>query len=135
MNQNNKNTVSCNRIVIRQADTKEVSAHFFQVENKLGVNEVTNLQKKIYNHNFTESRHMANKEIIGASQEDKKFLQILEEGAKFVDGHYKIPLAFRRVDAQLPNNKPQGEKRLTSLKKKKKKKQGMISSRMIISRS
>ena len=63
---------------------------------------------------------MANKEIIGASQEDKKFLQILEEGAKFVDGHYKIPLAFRRVDAQLPNNKPQGEKRLTSLKKKKK---------------
>ena len=65
---------------------------------------------------------MANKEIIGASQEDKKFLQILEEGAKIVDGHYKIPLAFRRVDAQLPNNKPQGEKRLTSLKKKKKKK-------------
>ena len=65
---------------------------------------------------------MANKEIIGASQEDKKFLQILEEGAKFVDGHYKIPLAFRRVDAQLPNNKPQAEKRLTSLKKKKKKK-------------
>ena len=74
--------------------------------------------KKLYNLCFTESHHMANKEMVGASQEDKRFLQILEEGAKLVNGHYEIPLPFKRVDVQLPNNKVQAEKRLASLKKK-----------------
>ena len=89
--------------------------------------------KKIYNHDFTESYHMANKEMVGASQEDKRFLQISEEGAKLVNGHYEIPLPFRRVDVQLPNNKVQAEKRLASLKKKKW--LGIVSSRMTISSS
>ena len=57
--------------------------------------------------------------MIGASQEDKSFLQILEEKAKLVSGHQEIPLPFRRVGVQLPNNKVQAEeKRLVSLKKK-----------------
>ena len=60
---------------------------------------------------------MTNKEMVGGSQEDKSFLQILEQGTKFVKGHYEIPLPFRRVDAQLPNNEVQAEKRLASLKK------------------
>ena len=50
--------------------------------------------KKIYNHDFTESRHMEKKEMVGASQEDKKFFQILEEGAKLANGHFEIPLYF-----------------------------------------
>ena len=61
--------------------------------------------------NFTQSHYIANKDIVG-------FLQILEEGAKLVNDHYDIPLSFRRVDVQLPNNKVQAEKRLVSLKKK-----------------
>ena len=82
-------------------------------------NEVPDLLKKIYNHDFTESHHMAIKEMIGASQEHKRFLQILEEGAKLVSGHQEIPLPFRRVSVQLPNNKVQAEeKRLVSLKNK-----------------
>ena len=118
VSQNNKNTVSCNRIAVRQADTKQVGTHFFQVGNHVHDNEVPDMLKKIYNHDFTESYHMANKEMVGASQEDKRFLQILEEGAKLANGLYEIPLPFRRVGVQLPNNKVQAEKRLTSLKKK-----------------
>ena len=117
VSQNNKNTVSCNRIAVRQADTKQVGTHFFQVGNQVHDNEVPDMLKKIYNDDFTESYHMANKEV-GTSQEDERFLQILEEGAKLVNGHYEIPLPFRRVDIQLPNNKVQAEKRLASLKKK-----------------
>ena len=116
--QNNNNTVSCNRIAVRQADTKQVGTHFFQVGNQVHNNEVPDMLKKIYNHDLTESHHMANKEMVGASQEDKRFLQILEEGAKLANGLYEIPLPFRRVGVQLPNNKVQAEKRLTSLKKK-----------------
>ena len=129
VNQNNKNTVSCNRIAVRQADTRQVGTHFFQVENEVRDNEISDMLKKIYNHDFTEFHHMANKEMVGTSQEDKKFLQILEEGVMVVDGHYEI----RRVDVRLPNNKLQTEKRLASLKKKMD--QGIISSRMVISSS
>ena len=75
VNQNNKNIVSCNRIAVRQADTKEFGTHFFQVENRVRNNEVPDMLKKIYNHNFTESHHMANKEIGEASQDDKRFFQ------------------------------------------------------------
>ena len=117
VSQNNKNTESNNRIAVRQADTKHVGTHFFQVENKVQDNEVPDMLKKIYNHDFTESHHMANKKVIGASQKDKRFLQILEESAKLVNGHHEIPLPFRRIDVQLPNNKVQAnEKRLVSLK-------------------
>ena len=87
VSQNNKNTVSCNRIAVRQADTKQVGTHFFQVENKVHNNEVLDILMKIYNHDFTESHHIGNKDMVGASQEDKRFLQILEEGGKLVSGH------------------------------------------------
>ena len=75
------------------------------MENKVHNNEAPNMLKKIYNQDFTESQHNANKEMVGTSQKDKRFLRILEEGAKLVDGHYEILLPFGRVDVQLPNNK------------------------------
>ena len=50
-------------------------------------NEVLDILMKIYNHDFTESHHIGNKDMVGASQEDKRFLQILEEGGKLVSGH------------------------------------------------
>ena len=111
VSQNNKNTVSCNRIAVIQADTKQVGTHFFKVENKVHNNEVPDMLKKIYHQDFTQSHYIADKGMVG-------FLQILEEGAKLVNDHYDIPLSFRRVDVQLPNNKVQAEKRLVSLKKK-----------------
>ena len=117
VSQNNKNTVFCYRITVRQADIKQAGTHFLQVENKVYDNEVPDMLKIIYDHDFTKSHHMTNKEMVGGSQEDKSFLQILEEGTKFVKGHYEIPLPFRRVDVQLPNNEVQAEKRLASLKK------------------
>ena len=92
---------------VRQAYTKQDDTNSFQMENKVHDNEVPDMLKK-----------MANKEMAGASQEDKRFCQILEKSTKLVDGHCKITLSFRRVDVQLPNNKLQAEKRLASLKKK-----------------
>ena len=73
-----QNTVSCNRIAVRRADTKQVGTHFFQVKNKVHNNEVPNMLKNIYNHDFTDSHHMLNKKMVGASQEDKSFLKILK---------------------------------------------------------
>ena len=49
------------------------------------------------------------------SQEDKKFLSILENGVKFQDGHYVLPLPFRSKNPSLPNNKIVALRRLKTL--------------------
>ena len=46
VSQNNENTVSCNIIAVRQADTKQDDTHSFQVENKVHDNEVPDMLKK-----------------------------------------------------------------------------------------
>ena len=45
--------------------------------------------QKMYNHEFTESQHKVNKENDGMLQEDLKFMQILDNGTRLVDGHYE----------------------------------------------
>ena len=52
------------------------------------------------------------------SQDDMLFLEILERETKKVDGHYEIPLPFRKKDVTLPNNKWVAVKRAESLKRK-----------------
>ena len=48
--------------------------------------------QKMYNHEFTESQNKLNRENDGMSQEDLKFMQVLDNGTRLIDGHYEIPL-------------------------------------------
>ncbi|XP_064647111.1 uncharacterized protein LOC135499967 [Lineus longissimus] len=51
------------------------------------------------------------------SQEDRKFLNILEEGIhRTKDGRYEMPLPLKTPAPVLPNNKSQAEKRLRQLR-------------------
>ena len=52
---------------------------------------------------------------VAYSQEDIKFLSILEKGIKFQDGHYELPLPFRNGSPVLQNNKSVALKRLNAL--------------------
>ena len=53
------------------------------------------------------------------SQEDKKFLEIVNKGIKRTDnGRYEIPLPFRSKDVHLPDNKEQVFQRTCCLKRK-----------------
>ena len=54
----------------------------------------------------------------GPSQEDKRFLNVVEKETKIVDGHYQVPLPFRHNDVIMPNNKEQAIKRANWQKKK-----------------
>lgn len=54
----------------------------------------------------------------GLSQEDRKFLNMAKRETKVVNGHYQIPLPFRRNDVIMPNNKEQATKRANWQKKK-----------------
>ena len=53
------------------------------------------------------------------SQEDKRFLQMMEEGIRITERqHYEMPLPFKLPPTSLPNNRHQVMKRLEHLKSK-----------------
>ena len=101
---------------------------FFQSKKEEKENEVTEMLQKMYNHEFTESQNKLNRENDGMSQEDLKFMQVLDNGTRLIDGHYEIPLPLHDDNVRFPNNRLQDEKRFTCLQKKC---QGNINSIMI----
>ena len=61
---------------------------------------------KNLSHEFTESQHKVNRENNGMSQKDLKFMQVLHNGTRFNDGHYKIPLQLMIMsDSQITDYK------------------------------
>ena len=52
---------------------------------------------------------------VAYSQEDKRFLTILEKGIKYHDGHYELPLPFRNGRPALRNNTSVALERLNPL--------------------
>ena len=52
------------------------------------------------------------------SRQDKQALNIYEESARLVDGHYQIAIPWKCHPPDLPNNKPLAEHRLNLLRKK-----------------
>ena len=97
---------------MRQADTNQVGRHFFQSKREVKENDITGMLQKMYNHEFTESQHKLHRENDGMLQEDLKFMQILHNGARLIDGHYEISLPLRDDNVRFPNNRSQAEKRL-----------------------
>ena len=54
----------------------------------------------------------------GLSVEDKKFLSLMEDGTKLVDGHYHVPLLSRNPDVEFPNNRIQAINQLNYLSRR-----------------
>ena len=74
VNKTKRNKVSCNQIAMNQADTKEVGRHIFQVKKEVKENDLPDMLKQIYNHEFSECQHLVNKDCANMSQEDLKFV-------------------------------------------------------------
>ena len=75
---------------MRQADRNQVGKHFFQSKKEVKENIVTETLKKMCNHKFTESQHKLSRDNDGMLQEDLKFMQVLDNGTRLIDGHYEI---------------------------------------------
>ena len=52
------------------------------------------------------------------SQEDKRFLKMVKENIRYVDGHCEVLLPFRTPGVVIPNNKVQAMKRANWQKSK-----------------
>ena len=118
VNRTKRNKVSCNQIAVNQADTKEVGRHFFQFKKEVKENDLPDMLKQMYNHEFSESQHLVNEDVANMSQEDLKFIEILKNGTELVGGHYQVPLPFRKDEINLPNNRSQAEKKFACLERK-----------------
>ena len=118
VNRTKENKVSCNQIAVNQAGTKEVGRHFFQVKKEVKENDLPDMLKQIYNHEFSECQHLVNKDVANMSQEDLKFIEILKNGMELVGGHCQVPLPFSKDEINLPNNRSQAEKRFACLERK-----------------
>ena len=84
---------------------------------------IKGLLMKMYEHNFVELQlqHCVKKISINydeLSRNDGRFLDLMDQKAVKVDGHYKLPLPLKDEDIQLPNNRAAAMKRLESLRRK-----------------
>ena len=60
---------------------------------------------RLFYPEFIEAGPIVRKLESSMSRGDKKFMKILQEGAKLRNGHYQVPLSFKDPYVDLPNNK------------------------------
>ena len=108
----------CNRIAVKQADTKDVGKHYFQTKTSVEENDVRDMLTRLYNLEFIEAGLTERKLEASMSREDQKFMKILQDGTQLRNGHYQIPLPFRDPCVNLPNNRYQARQRFSYLDKK-----------------
>lgn len=68
--------------------------------NCISVSDSANMLVKQYNHDFPEKEYNGKSEM---SQEDKRFMSLMEN-VQIKDGHYQLPLPFRNINVETPNN-------------------------------
>ena len=114
-------TIKCNRIIVKDATTGNISQHHFGISKEIKDVSTKEMLAKIYDAEFTESViHTTGfgTELQEISVEDKKFLKMMNEGLKKVGKHYQLPLPLKAPELKLPYNKSMAMKRLWCLKKK-----------------
>ena len=78
-------------------------------------NGVENMLKRLYEIESVPSVPVEGDEV---SQDDVKFLEIMNSKVEKVDGHYVIPLPFREKDSSIVTNLKTAERRLFGLKRR-----------------
>ena len=63
---------------MNQANTKGVGRYFFQVKKEVKENDLPDMLKQIYHHEFSEYQHLVN-DVADMSQEDLKFIGLLKK--------------------------------------------------------
>ena len=116
--QNKSEKLSCNRIVVKSVFTGHPSNYYFKQSDKVRDTSIESLLMNIYDHVFVEVQllHHANKISIKLSRNGRRFLDLMDQKAVKVDGHYELPLPLKD-DIQIPNNRAAATKCLESLRR------------------
>ena len=98
----NRQGIHCNRIAVKQADTKDVGKHYFQTKTSVEEHDVRDMLARLYNLEFMETGPTDRKLETSMSREEHKFMKILQEDTKLRNGYYQVPLPFRDPCVNLP---------------------------------
>ena len=115
--------MKCNHIAVKDVVSQKVASHHFKIDSRLKTSEtgVKEMFERMFHNDFSEMKQLQLK-IIGnigeISREDKKFLKILETGAKKNGNHFEVPLPFKDTDVKLPNNRNQAVRGINHLKQR-----------------
>ena len=119
----NDGSVKCHRTAAKDVASGKIAPHHFVLDDELKIKDVgieEMLERKYYS-DVCECNHLLAKSILGniedISREDRKFLNIFEIGIKKDGAHYKVPLPFKNIGIQLPDNRNQAVKRMHHLKR------------------
>ena len=108
-------SLSCHHISVTNTDTETTATPAFVIEDQFKETSIENMLKKLYEVDQVQSIVTEQSEV---SQDDVKFLKLMNTEVCMVDGHYQLPLPFRDKDISFPNNRWLAEKRAESLKRR-----------------
>ena len=83
--------------------------------NRISVANLNDLLITQYNQDFSEKDYEEKKEMSG---EDKRFMEIASSSVELKDGHYHLPLPFKKKDIVMPDNYEMVKQRTLNLLKR-----------------
>ena len=121
MNGDNKDSISCHWVAVRDASTSQVESHHFGIKDSIKDITIEEMFKMMYKNDFNEPALPSSKVVMSINEvsvEDRKFLHILEKGTVKKNDHYIVPLPFRNGNLVMSNNRIQSLRRLKCLKRR-----------------
>ena len=79
---------------------------------RTSVNDIEDMMQEMYNREYEENLNSMKR---GLSEEDKKWLTVMEASKKTDNEHYQFSVPLKHEDVVLPNNRVLAERRLVSL--------------------
>ena len=117
-NRQDTHDISCHRMKVTDVSTGGNVQHEFTIKNDLQDTSITEQLVEMYTHDFNEN----SSEKKSLSVEDKRFLEIMQNGEKMVGNHHQLPLPLRNAEPMLPDNYTMARKRLVKKSKEKNRK-------------
>ena len=108
---------TCNRIAVRDVCNNCIGKHHFEISTSIKDNEIPDMLERMYNGDFVENTDKLKISDAAFSEDEKQFMQLMDNNVQRSNGKYVLPLPFRS-EATLPNNRIVAEKRLAHLKRK-----------------
>ena len=110
-----------------QMDTAVMSCNHVRISDQIVQTTESGLKEMVlqmYEADFNEPTSemkcvsVERKNISALSQDDRKFLDIMNNESRFVNGHHHLPLPFRLQDIHMPNNRSQALQRIQGIKRR-----------------
>ena len=109
----NVKTLLPKKVLSQDIVTKKTAQHYYSERTIVKDNTISQALAEMYNLEFNDEYNSE----LSLSGEDNKFMCLMKDSVKLVEGHYELPLPFKE-DTILPNNRLQAEKRFKSVQRK-----------------